>query len=156
MSAKTLRLIPVQGKYTRAYVDGREVSIWRDFEDGSEGTPLDYKTAVSILCLQPPIASLVPKIEDGEVVSQLKEDDQKLVNQALMQGQTVEVPKVEDVFTAKSAVVTGEGVSQEQLDVLLEKIEGLTAQVTSLTEENASNKKVIVGLQDRLKASEGQ
>lgn len=118
-----LRLVPVTGKYCQCSVAGKTFEIWRQLNGVKElGTAIDYEDAVVLLQLQPPVVSLVPKIENGKFVSELKASDLAAIKEAQAVGQS----RISNAFNNRASAPESSGMvsaQKEEIAILKETIE---------------------------------
>lgn len=138
MAKEKLRLVPVTGKFCQVTLAERKYQIWKVLPGSGpkdpKGTPIDYDVAVQLLCLQPPVVSLVPKIEGGKFVAQLSDKDLVNIKEAQLTGQS----QISNAFLnpqdpAKTAPAGDNSAlvaaQKEQIETLKELVESQKAQI---------------------------
>ena len=90
---ESVLVMPVTGKYCEVIytTNGGATSsykIWKVHPNtpDSIGTKIPYDVAVAFLGKVPPVITLVPSIEKGQFVSQILDEDQKVIQEAQSRG----------------------------------------------------------------------
>lgn len=144
-----LRLVPVTGKFCQVTYQGKKYEIWRKLPGSPkelQGTAVPYDIAVQLLCLQPPVVALIPKIEDGKFVSQLSEKDLNAIKEAQQSGQVM----ISNAFNNVSDPTSKkDDSSAEVIAALKQQNEALQETINAQKSENAA-------FQEQLKALTAQ
>jgi len=85
---ETLLVMPVSGKYCEIISGSESFKVWKVHPNTPDtiGTKIPYDVGVQFLGKTPPVITLVPTTENGKFVSQLLEEDQVSIKEALDRG----------------------------------------------------------------------
>ena len=81
--AKTIRIQPIEGKFTQYTSHGNTISIWLvDPDTKLQGTEVSYEDAIELLSLRHPLfCEAQVKGKDGKFIKQLTDEDWKIINE---------------------------------------------------------------------------
>ena len=81
--ARTIRIQPINGKFTQYTSHGNTISIWLvDPDTREQGTEVSYEDAIELLSLRHPLfCEAQVKGKDGKFIKQLTEDDWKIIRE---------------------------------------------------------------------------
>lgn len=81
--ARTIRIQPINGKFTQYTSHGNTISIWLvDPDTREQGTEVSYEDAIELLSLRHPLfCEAQVKGKDGKFIKQLTEDDWKVIRE---------------------------------------------------------------------------
>jgi len=134
---ESVLVMPVSGKYCEIISGTQSYRIWKVHPNTPEtyGTRIPYDVAVDFLGKSPPVITLVPETKGGKFVSQLLEEDQKAIQEALERGFSGGKN-----YNASSATPLGDGKDSEALSKAVgllqkevKKSTALEAQLQDLT-----------------------
>jgi len=85
---ESLLVMPVSGKYCEIISGHDSFKIWKVHPNtpNTLGTKIPYDIGVQFLSKTPPVITLVPVIENGKFVSQVLDEDQAKIKEALERG----------------------------------------------------------------------
>jgi len=147
---ESLLVMPVSGKYCEIISGSESFKIWKVHPNtpDSIGTKIPYDVGVEFLSKTPPVITVVPVVKDGKFVSQLLEEDQAKIQEALARGFSGGRNYNED--TTKGVAVTDPKalektakLLQEQTvknKVLEDQLADLTSRLVNLEKSGASGK----------------
>lgn len=81
--ARTVRIQPINGKFTQYTSHGNTISIWLvDSDTMEQGTEVSYDDAIELLSLRHPLfCEAQVKGKDGKFIKQLSENDWKVIRE---------------------------------------------------------------------------
>jgi len=84
----SLLVMPVSGKYCEIISGSESFKIWKVHPNTPDtyGTRIPYDVGVHFLSKTPPVITLVPVVKNGKFVSQLLDEDQASIQEALDRG----------------------------------------------------------------------
>lgn len=81
--AKTIRIQPIEGKFTQYTSHGNTISIWLvDPDTKLQGTEVSYEDAIELLSLRHPLfCEAQVKGKDGKFIKQLTDEDWNIIRE---------------------------------------------------------------------------
>lgn len=81
--AKTIRIQPIEGKFTQYTSHGNTISIWLvDPDTRLQGTEVSYEDAIELLSLRHPLfCEAQVKGKDGKFIKQLTDEDWNIIRE---------------------------------------------------------------------------
>ena len=138
---KTIRIQPIEGKFTQYTSHGNTISIWLvDPDTKLQGTEVSYEDAIELLSLRHPLfCEAQIKSKDGKFIKQLTDEDWNIIRER--KEKNLKTVNENTLHPATSAPAANDSVMAELVETQSKLIESQAAQLKAMQDSFAEMQK---------------
>ena len=139
--AKTIRIQPIEGKFTQYTSHGNTISIWLvDPDTRLQGTEVSYEDAIELLSLRHPLfCEAQVKGKDGKFIKQLTDEDWNIIRER--KEKNLKIINENTLHPATSAPAANDSVMAKLVKTQSKLIESQAAQLKAMQDSFAEMQK---------------
>lgn len=139
--AKTIRIQPIESKFTQYTSHGNTISIWLvDPDTKLQGTEVSYEDAIELLSLRHPLfCEAQVKGKDGKFIKQLTDEDWNIIRER--KEKNLKTVNENTLHPATSAPAVNDSVMAKLVETQSKLIEGQAAQLKAMQDSFAEMQK---------------
>ena len=139
--AKTIRIQPIEGKFTQYTSHGNTISIWLvDPDTRLQGTEVSYEDAIELLSLRHPLfCEAQVKGKDGKFIKQLTDEDWNIIRER--KEKNLKTVNENTLHPTTSAPATNDPAMAKLVETQSKLIETQAAQLKAMQDSFAEMQK---------------
>lgn len=147
---KTIRIQPIEGKFTQYTSHGNTISIWLvDPDTKLQGTEVSYEDAIELLSLRHPLfCEAQVKGKDGKFIRQLTDEDWNIIRER--KEKNLKTVNENTLHPATSAPAANDSAMAKLVETQSKLVESQAAQLKAMQDSFAEMQK---NMEKRMKKS---